>query len=201
MTDIRDALYIPGFGFDCSRTRDQSLGSAEADFAALMERARAAREAREKSEAGFSRRELTGEELGELAGKYDPGNMIQEEYDALLEELVERGVLKKSELTSLGYRGMVVFGQVEPGGYHDLESWRRAAQWAVRAGTIPADGRCLEDFEGNALAMAKLFSRWELAVESNAFLAQRYDASTALLDVMRAIVIAKAAAEEKELKL
>lgn len=195
MVDVRDALYIPGFGIDCSRTRDQSLGSAEADFAALMERAQAAREAREKSEAGFSRRELTGEELGELAEKYDPGNMTQEEYDALLEELVEKGVLKKSEMTSLGYRGMVVVGQIE-GSYHDIESWRRCAELSVRANLLPADGRCLEDFEGNALAMAKLFSRWEPAVESNAFLARRYDASTALLDIMKAIVIAKAAAKE-----
>ena len=198
MTDIRDALYIPGFGFDCSRTKDQSLGSAEADFAAMMERAQAAREARERSEAGFSRRELTGEELGELAEKYDPNSMTQEEYDALLEELVEKGVLKKSELTSLGYRGMgmVLLGQVDSGSFHDIESWRNSLKWAVRSNTIPADVSSLDDFDGNALAMAKLFSRWEPAVESNAFLAQRYDASTALLDIMKAIVIAKAMTEE-----
>lgn len=196
MVDIRDALYIPGFGFDCSRTKDQSLGSAEADFAAMMERAQAAREARERSEAGFSRRELTGEELGELAEKYDPNSMTQEEYDALLEELVEKGVLKKSELTSLGYRGMVVLGQLDSDSFHDIESWRKSMQFAVRAHLVPADGQSLGDFGGSALAMAKLFSRWEPAVESNAFLAQRYDASTALLNVMRAIVIAKAMAEE-----
>lgn len=197
MVDVRDALYIPGFGIDCSRTKDQSLGSAEADFAALMERAQAAREAREASEAGFSRRELTGEELGELAEKYDPGNMTQEEYDALLEDLVEKGVLKKSEMTSLGYRGMVVVGQIE-GSYHDIESWRRCAETALRARAklLPADGRCLEDFEGNALAMAKLFSRWEPAIEFDALLAKKYDLNTVLLDVMRAIVIARAAAEE-----
>ena len=196
MVDIRDALYIPGFGFDFSKTKDQSLGSAEADFAAMMERAQAAREAREKSEAGFSRRELTGEELGELAEKYDPNSMTQEEYDALLEELVERGVLKKSELDSLGYRGMVVLGQLDSDSFHDIESWRKSMQFAVRAHLVPADGQSLGDFDGNALAMAKLFSRWELAVESNAFLAQRYDASTALLNVMKAIVTAKAMAEE-----
>lgn len=198
MVDIRDALYIPGFGFDCSRTKDQSLGSAEADFAAMMERAQAAREARERSEAGFSRRELTGEELGELAEKYDPNSMTQEEYDALLEELVEKGVLKKSELTSLGYRGMgmVLLGQVDSGSFHDIESWRNSLKWAVRSNMIPADVSSLGDFDGNALAMVKLFSRWEPAVESNAFLAQRYDASTALLNIMKAIVIAKAMTEE-----
>ena len=196
MTDIRDALYIPGFGFDCSRTKDQSLGSAEADFAALMERGQAAREAREASEAGFSRRELTGEELGELAEKYDPNSMTQEEYDALLEELVEKGVLKKSEMTSLGYRGMVLLGQLEPGSFHDIESWQRSMIWAVRSNPLPADVSGLDDFDGSALAMVKSRARWTLAMESNEFLAKRYDANTTLLDIMRAITMARAAAEE-----
>lgn len=32
MIDIKDALYIPGIGFSATRTKDQSLGSAEADL-------------------------------------------------------------------------------------------------------------------------------------------------------------------------
>lgn len=198
MVDIRDALYIPGFGFSCSKTKDQSLGSAEADFAAMMAEAQAAREAREKSEAGFSRRELTEEELGELAGTYDPGNMTQEEYDALLDELVEKGVLKKSEMTCLGYRGMmaVALGQVDPDSVHDIESWRNSLKMAVRSNTLPVDVSSLDDFGGNALAMVKSRSRWELAIEYNEFLSKKYDANTALLDVMKAIVTAKAMAEE-----
>ena len=196
MVDIRDTLYIPGFGFVANKTRDQSLGSAEADFAALMAEAQAAREAREESEAGFFRRELTEEEIGELAEKYDPSSMTQEEYDALLEELVEKGVLKKSEMTCLGYRGMVVLGKLDGGSFHDIESWRNSLKMAVRSHTLPVDVSSLDDFGGNALAMVKSKARWELAIETNEFLSKKYDANTALLDIMRTVIAAKAMAEE-----
>ena len=198
MVDIRDTLYIPGFGFVVNKTRDQSLGSAEADFAALMEEAKAAREATKRAEEGFSRRELTEAEIGELAETYDPGNMTQEEYDALLEELVEKGVLKKSEMTCLGYRGMlaVALGQVDPDSVHDIESWRNSLKMAIRSNELPVDVSSLDNFGGNALSMVKSKARWEPAIEYNELLAKRYDANTALLNVMKAIVTARAAAEE-----
>ena len=87
MIDIKDALYIPGVGFCLNKTKDQSLGSAEADFEALMKEVQAAREKREAQEGNkeaFTRAELTEEDIKELATQYDPDNMTQEEYDSFL---------------------------------------------------------------------------------------------------------------------
>lgn len=38
-----------------------------------------------------TRKKLTDRELAELASKYDPRNMTQDQYDAFLNELVEKG--------------------------------------------------------------------------------------------------------------
>ena len=47
----------------------------------------------------------TYEELAELAGKYDPSNMTQGQYDAFLDELVGKGALSRFDAMRLGYRG------------------------------------------------------------------------------------------------
>lgn len=48
---------------------------------------------------------LTDQELAELASKYDPSNMTQDQYDAFLDELVEKGALSRSDALRLGYKG------------------------------------------------------------------------------------------------
>ena len=62
----------------------------------------------------FERRELTKQELNELAAglarKYDPSHMTQEEYDSFLDDLVEEGILSRNQLGQLGYHGFVVLG-------------------------------------------------------------------------------------------
>lgn len=54
-----------------------------------------------------ARKKLTDQELNELAGRYDPRNMTQDQYDAFLDELVEKGVLTRGDTTWLGYHGLV----------------------------------------------------------------------------------------------
>lgn len=54
-----------------------------------------------------TRKKLTDRELAELAGKYDPRNMTQDQYDAFLDELVEKGVLTRGDTTWLGHHGLV----------------------------------------------------------------------------------------------
>ena len=111
MIDIKDALYIPGIGFSATRTKDQSLGSAEADFAALMKEVQASREKQEAEEAAkgeFIRGTLTAQDIEELAAKYAPDNMTQEEYDSFLDYLIEKGVLEKKDLKYIDYRGDLI---------------------------------------------------------------------------------------------
>lgn len=54
-----------------------------------------------------TRKKLTDREFAELADKYDPRNMTQDQYDAFLDELVEKGVLTRGDTTWLGYNGLV----------------------------------------------------------------------------------------------
>ena len=51
---------------------------------------------------------LTSEEISELAAKYGK-DMSDEEYDAFLEELVDKGVLTNDEILYLGYKGCIIY--------------------------------------------------------------------------------------------
>ena len=52
-----------------------------------------------------TRKKLSDQEIAELADKYDLHNMTQEQYDAFLDELVERGALTRSDTSWLGRGG------------------------------------------------------------------------------------------------
>lgn len=62
-----------------------------------------------KDKAGTDvRNRLSSQDLAELAGKYDPHNMTQAQYDAFLDDLVEKGALSSSDAMRLGYKGFRV---------------------------------------------------------------------------------------------
>ena len=86
---------------------------------------------------------LTSEDISELAAKYGK-DMSDEEYDAFLEELVDRGVLTNDEILYLGYKGCII----------------------IPAGMTSACYRCdeygtpLEDAYGNSLDWTKTMSQY-----------------------------------------
>ena len=170
MIDIRDALYVPGFGFIVNKTKDESLGSPEADFAALMEQARAAqvkREAEEASKEPFVRAELTKEDIKELASKYDPTNMSQKEYDSFLDDLIEKGVLEKKDLSYIDYRGdLIPNGEFVCVGHWDLLTdgpmqgvLSCGLAWTGTSGSAPTIS--YRPTSSNVLYWAKNMSLWE----------------------------------------
>lgn len=53
-----------------------------------------------------NRIELSDQEIAELANKYDINNMTQDQYNAFLDELVEKGALTKSDTMWLGRSGL-----------------------------------------------------------------------------------------------
>lgn len=113
----------------------------------------------------FDRRELTKNEFAklatELAAKYDPVNMKQEEYDSLLDDLVEEGILCKNELGPLGYHGWIIVGSLAEGG-----TGSSGGTLSVDTATLHNDpfyqryglAFSLSDTDGNALAYAKLMA-------------------------------------------
>ena len=51
------------------------------------------------------RAKLSRQEIAELAGKYDPHNMTQDQYDAFLDDLIEKGALSRFDAMQLGHHG------------------------------------------------------------------------------------------------
>lgn len=171
MIDIRDALYIPGAGFSTTKTKDQSLGSAEADFEALMKEVQAARE--KQNAAGgdkgtFTRRPLTKADIKELAANYDPVNMTQEEYDSFLDDLIEKGVLEKEDLNYIDYRGdLIPNGQLVCVGKWDLledgplQNYAGGGSLTWTGGSGSAPSISYRPSGPNVLAWAKEMSLWK----------------------------------------
>lgn len=199
MFDIQNALYIPGVGFSLNKTKDQSLGSAEADFEALLEEVRAAREKRnaeEEDKEPFTRGPLTKEDIKELAANYDPTNMTQEEYDSFLDDLIEKGVLEKDDLKYIDYRGDAVpFGALVCVGKWDLlengpfkGNMGGTLTWTGVSGSAPTVSYRPSD--GNALAWAKRMSLWKPSSGTTDWLEvenRRNDIFTVLADALDAM--------------
>lgn len=198
MIDIRDALYIPGFGFSVTKTKDQSLGSAEADFAALLEEVQAAREKHRTGEAqgDITRRPLSETDIKELAARYDPANMTQGEYDSLLDDLIGKGALTKGDLSYLDYRGdLVPNGELVCVGHWDIlkdgplrGSMGGALTWTGSGAPAPAVS--YRPTGGNVLAWAKEMSLWKPVGPSNSLMDaenRRSDIFTVLADTLDAM--------------
>ena len=114
----------------------------------------------------FERRELTKQELNELAArlaqKYDSSNMTQKEYDSFLDDLVDEGILSRNQLGQLGYHGFVVLGSLS-----DLGSgWVGTSSCSEDIMTHHNNpyyqrygyAMSLSDTKGDALAYASLMS-------------------------------------------
>ena len=84
---------------------------------------------------------LTSEEISELASKYGK-NMSRQEYDAFLEELVDKGVLTNDEIWYLGYKGCIMSPAVEGVVCYRCDEY----------------GNPLEDAYGNSLEWTKTMS-------------------------------------------
>ena len=89
----------------------------------------------------FQRAALTSGGISDLSAKYGK-NMSDEEYDAFLEELVDRGVLTNDEIWYLGYKGCIICPAVEGVVCYRCDEY----------------GNPLEDAYGNSLEWTKTMS-------------------------------------------
>ncbi len=62
------------------------------------------------------RTKLSDQEIADLAGKYDPNNMTQNQYDAFLDDLIGQGALSRFDAMRLGYHGFQVL-DINPGSF------------------------------------------------------------------------------------
>lgn len=100
---------------------------------------------------------LSGEKILELAKKYDPEQMTQEEYVSFVDELVEEGVLTEWDKNFIGYSNMVCLG--DPDG----EWW---GQFCVTdVGPIGSKTlNTLSDADGNLLKWAEHTTSWNVII-------------------------------------
>lgn len=170
--------YIPGFGkVGYLPGYDKPMIAFGKEFVeAMIERERATQEKRAAQSTynnptdSLNRRELSRSELAELAAeladKYDPSNMTQEEYDSLLDDLLKEGILSKEELGLLGYHGMVVCGTMSElageggtGGMYSLDTAAVHNDPSLRRyERIYGCTLGLSDTDGNAYAYARLMA-------------------------------------------
>lgn len=146
----------------------------------------------------FERRQLTKDELAELAAelsaKYDPTNMTQEEYDELLFELADRGILSENELGPMGLHGSILVGSLLPGG----TGWNFIGSCTVATETLHSNpyyqrygnATSLYDTKGNALAYAELMVLRKPTSGTAgwmAFAEKRHSSFVALANVLKAM--------------
>ena len=100
----------------------------------------------------ISRTRLSSGDLAELSGRYDPHNMTQDQYDAFLDELMEKGALSRMDAARLGYHGLRVL-DMEPD-----ENGKVHNGWAYVV-SLDANGNPIRPIESLEDAGGDLF-RW-----------------------------------------
>ena len=140
--------FIPGAVYYLNpTTQKMELTDKTVDYDAVMKTAQEQFEELKKNPVGQNT--LTDAEIKELAQKYDPQQMTQEEYDSFIRYLEEKGVLSKLETCDIG----MSFTRIIPG-YNGLtESMgTESTQWSTKINT-------LADTKGNALLFAQTKSQ------------------------------------------
>lgn len=152
----------------------------------------AERRTADQADSAPARRTPSRADLAELAAKYNPRRMTQAEYDSFLEDLVDKGILSKSDLGHLGYRGMVVLGPESEGAY----SWGVTSRWDVSGMSLSqfrgfTGVASLADAGGDALTMARLLACQKpcaaTSPEALAFAQESADAYRALAEALEAV--------------
>lgn len=129
------------------------------------------------------RTELAEQEIGELAGKYDTSHMTQEQYDAFLDELVEKGTLSRSDTMYLGHSGLK---------WLDIDAGKFASGGSAGWGYVHGDklARTLEDAEGDLTVwMENMMARLERGIDPSTKEGgrQKTEAVNALRDIVKRI--------------
>ena len=125
-------------------TQKMELTDKTIDYDAVMKTAQEQLDELKKNPVG--KNTLTDAEIQELAQKYDPQKMTQQEYDSFVRYLEEKGVLSKLETCDIG----MSFTRIIPG-YNGLTEYVGAfsTQWV----------NTLADVNGNALQFIQAKSR------------------------------------------
>ncbi|MBM6975883.1 hypothetical protein [Intestinimonas butyriciproducens] len=141
MDSMSVGRYAPCYYIDME---SKTLTRGTYDFSALMEkRAKMAEEEARNPQIG--RETLSRQELEDMAAKYDPSHMSQETYNAFIRDLLDQGVLGKSETYDIGLDRVVI---------------RPGQESLIEVGSGPEERvRTLAEAGGDALRWAEITLR------------------------------------------
>ncbi|MBM6725356.1 hypothetical protein [Pseudoflavonifractor phocaeensis] len=148
MTDSSNTIYLP-YTWLNPTTGKAELGTY--NYTAFLEKFQKQIEEAKVNPPELKDQTLSETEIQELAKKYDPQDMTQDEYDEFIRYLEEKGVLSRLETSDLGMsRITIVPGYFEP-----------AYIWTDSSG-VGSSVRSLSDVGGNALQFAQIMTKWKV---------------------------------------
>lgn len=170
---VSNPIYVP-YVWVNPATEKAELGTYS--YAALMEQFQKKMEEAAGKPLEIGDQRLSEAEIQELANRYDPQNMTQDEYDGFIRYLQEKGVLSQLETSDLGMsRITIVPGYFEP-----------AYIWTSSSG-VGSSVRTLGDVGGNALQFAQLMSKWAVPDSSVQIRQGAYSKVFKILSQMNAV--------------
>lgn len=144
-----------------------------------------------------ARKKATAKDIAELAAKYDPERMSRREYVDFLDELVDRGLVNKDELESLGYYGYIPIAR-DTGEdlptiiVYDVPDSSFTNQYRQYYDPLMGRPDGFEYFKGNMLALAKNMAAWKPSfgnckanVAFNLGLSESFASMSAILEAMK----------------
>lgn len=137
------STYMPCYHID---TTNKTMTLGRYNYSELMKRQ--AKLAEEERNQTIGTEELTDQQLRELASRYDPANMTQQEYDRFINELVSKGVLAQRETYDIGTDRVVLRpGHFSQGSFEP--------SFLIETSSI----RTLADANGNAIDWTELLAQ------------------------------------------
>lgn len=97
-----------------------------------------------------ARTRLSDQEIAELASKYDPRNMTQDQYDVFLDDLIKKGALSRFDAMRLGHHGVRIL-DIDPGTFATGGIGCGSAHVASAGSSDNKPVELLEDADGDLL--------------------------------------------------
>ena len=140
VTGVSTPIYAPCYQLN-QTTGELEVGAY--NYTALMEKIQEQIEEAKVNPPEIGDQTLSESEIQELAKKYDPQDMTQDEYDEFIRYLQEKGVLSQLETSDLGMSRITIV----PGYFEPAYIWTSSS-------SIGSSVRSLGDVDGNAIRYA-----------------------------------------------
>ena len=172
---IESVSFTPRGGCIVTFTNSKVQARSGPEFMEEIQEARARYAAEKAAKGTIPRKKLTGQDITELSEKYDARHISRAQYDAFLEDLVDRGALTEYEIKYLGHQGVIAQELLDGLGSYEVDR----------------DGFPVVDINGKSLAWAKALSSClpltQYSIGRIAYTKESGSALAAMADILKAM--------------